>query len=92
MKWKSGCFLLPTTISKQKPVISFIMLILIRYSFTYIIWNYLNSSGVLYSLVNLRNRKEEERRWQTLCDKRDSNNLFEITFHQTSLSFKKFFL
>ena len=54
--------------------------------------NYFNPSGVLYSLVNLCNRKEEERRWQTLCDKRDSNNLFEITFRQTSLSFKQFFL
>ena len=54
--------------------------------------NYLNPSGVLYSLVNLRNSKEEERRWQTLCDKCDSNNLFEITFHQTLLSFKQFFL
>ena len=28
----------------------------------------------------------EERRCQSLCDKRDNNNiLFEITFHQTSL-------
>ena len=55
-------------------------------------FNYLNPSGVQYSLVNFRNRKEEERRLQTLCDKHDSNNLFEITFHQTSLSFKQFFL
>ena len=54
--------------------------------------NYLNLSGVLYSLVNISKRMEEERRWQTLCDKCDSSNLFEITFYQTSLSLKQIFL
>ena len=45
----------------------------------------------LWLIVNLRNRTGEERRRQTLCDKRD-DNFFEITFHQTSLSFKHIFL
>ena len=42
-------------------------------------------------LVDLRIRTGEERRRQTLCDKRD-NNFVEITFRQTSLSFKQIFL
>ena len=42
-------------------------------------------------IVNLRNRTGEERRRQTLCDNRD-DNFFQITFHQTSLSFKQIFL
>ena len=42
-------------------------------------------------IVNLRNRTGEERRQQALCEKRD-NILFEITFRQSSLSFKQIFL
>ena len=47
--------------------------------------------GDFERIVNLRNRTGEERRRQNLCDKRD-NNLFEITFCQTSLPFKQIFL
>ena len=42
-------------------------------------------------LVNLRNRTGEERRRQTLCDKR-TIILFETTFRKNSLSFKQIFL
>ena len=40
---------------------------------------------------SLRNRKEEKRRRQTFCDKRD-NNFVEGTFCQISPFFKQIFL
>ena len=36
-------------------------------------WHFHGASPLHASLVNLRNRTGEERRRQTLCDKRDNN-------------------
>ena len=49
-------------------------------------------SALTGSVANLRNSTGEERRQQTLCDKRRDNTFFEISVRQTSLSFKQMFL